>query len=214
MYNPTKLKKIKAKEETLIAVEKLLNNRQEVIDAFKIGIFPYIDGFQIKEESEEFKSDIKIFIHYIENESMGINYDLFKDYFNFIVPGALVKKLYETKNKNKNHNLVEGIKNRRSNLKDEVEKMSEDEKEIEQPDKILKIVKEILDFNQEIQKRGLGLKILAPDQMLSRLPISLAQLNAGNNSEKLKNQIRQILYSLYRSKNLTKQLYKSLIEII
>ena len=89
MYNPTKLKKIKAKEETLIAVEKLLNNRQEVIDAFKIGIFPYIDGFQIKEESEEFKSDIKIFIHYIENESKGINYDLFKDYFNFIVHQAL-----------------------------------------------------------------------------------------------------------------------------
>ena len=46
--------------------------------------------------------------------------------------------------------------------------------------------------------------------MLSRLPISLAQLNAGNNSEKLKNEIRQLLYSLYRSKKLTKQLYKSL----
>ena len=52
-YNPTKPKKIKAKEETLIAAEKLLNNRQEVIDAFKTGIFLYIDGFQIKEESEE-----------------------------------------------------------------------------------------------------------------------------------------------------------------
>ena len=52
-YNPTKAKKIKAKEETLSAAEKLLNNRQEVIDAFKTGIFPYIDGFQIKEESEE-----------------------------------------------------------------------------------------------------------------------------------------------------------------
>ena len=50
--------------------------------------------------------------------------------------------------------------------------------------------------------------------MLSRLPISLAQLNAGNNSEKLKNQIRQLLYSLCRSKNLTKQLYKCLIDII
>ena len=61
---------------------------------------------------------------------------MFKDYFNFIVPGALVKMIYETKNKNKNHNLVEGIKNRRSNLKDEVEKMSEDEKQIEQPDQI------------------------------------------------------------------------------
>ena len=50
--------------------------------------------------------------------------------------------------------------------------------------------------------------------MLSRLPITLAQLNAGNNSEKLKNEIRQLLYSLYRSKKLTKQIYKSLIDII
>ena len=50
--------------------------------------------------------------------------------------------------------------------------------------------------------------------MLCRLPISLAQLKAGNNSEKVKNEIRQLLYSLYRSKKLTKQLYKSLTDII
>ena len=61
---------------------------------------------------------------------------------------------------------------------------------------------------------GKGLKILTPNQMLSTLPISSAQLNAGNNSEKLKNEIRQLLYSLYRSKKLTKQLYKSLIDVI
>ena len=61
-YNPTKLKKINAKEETLSVAEKLLNNRQEVIDAFKIGIFPYKDGFQIKEEWEELKGGIKNFI--------------------------------------------------------------------------------------------------------------------------------------------------------
>ena len=59
-----------------------------------------------------------------------------------------------------------------------------------------------------------GLRILTPNQMLNRLSISLAQLNAGNNSEKLKNEIRQLLYSLYRSKKLTKQIYKSLIDII
>ena len=82
--------------------------------------------------------------------------------------------------------------------------MSEDEKEIEQPDRILKIVKEILEFNR--QQQGQGLKILTPNQMLSRLPISLAQLKAGNNSEKLKNEIRQLLYSLYRSKKLTKSI--------
>ena len=58
-------------------------------------------------------------------------------------------------------------------------------------------------------QQGKGLKILTPNQMLSRLPISLAQLKAGNNSE-----IRQLLYSLYRLKKLTKQLYKSLIDII
>ena len=50
--------------------------------------------------------------------------------------------------------------------------------------------------------------------MLSRLPISLAQLKSVNNSEKLKNEIRQILYSLYRSKKFTKQLYKSLVDVI
>ena len=67
-------------------------------------------------------------------------------------------------------------------------------------------------FSNDI--KGKGLKILTPNQMLSRLPITLAQLKAGNNSEKLKNEIRQLLYSLYRSKKLTKQIYKSLIDII
>ena len=57
---------------------------------------------------------------------------------------------------------------------------------------------EILYFNQQ-NHAGLELKILTPSQMLSRLPISLAQLKAGNNSEKLKKEIRQLLYCLYRS---------------
>ena len=63
----------------------------------------------------------------------------------------------------------------------------------------MKIVKKIIDFNKRIRKQqGLGLKILTPNQILSRLPISLAQLKAENNSEKLKNEIKQILYYLYR----------------
>ena len=92
--------------------------------------------------------------------------------------------------------------------------MSKDEIKTEKPDKILEIIKEILDFNKIIWKQDSGLKILTPNQMLCRLPISLAQLKAGNNSEKLKNEIRQILYSLYRSEKLTKQLYKSFVDII
>ena len=91
--------------------------------------------------------------------------------------------------------------------------MSEDEIKIQKPDKLLKIVEET--FNKEIrQYQGLVLKMLTTNQMLIRLPISLAQLKAANNSEKLKNEIRQILYSLYRSKKLTKQHYKSLVGII
>ena len=59
-----------------------------------------------------------------------------------------------------------------------------------------------------------GLKILTNKQMLSRLPILLAQIQAGNNSNKLKNEIRQILYSLYRSKVLTKIVYNNFIKSI
>ena len=62
-----------------------------------------------------------------------------------------------------------------------------------------------LESEESAEKRrneeGQGLKILTPDQMLIRLPITLAQLKAGNNSEKLKKEIRQLLYFLYCSKN-------------
>ena len=82
--------------------------------------------------------------------------------------------------------------------------MSEKERQIKKPDKILKIIEETLKFNEQNQE-GKGLKILTPNQMLSRLPITLAQ------SENLKNEIRQLLYSFYRSKNVTKQVCNDLI---
>ena len=75
------------------------------------------------------------------------------------------------------------------------------------------IVEEILGFNKQNQD-GQGLKILTTYQMLSRLTISLAQLKAGNNSEKLKTEIKQLLYSLYRSKESTKTIYNCLIDTI
>ena len=74
---------------------------------------------------------------------------------------------------------------------------------IEKINKIANIVELIFYFNNEDQE-GSGLNILTSRQMLSRLTISLAQLEAGNNSEKLKNEVRKILYSLYRWKILTK----------
>ena len=66
---------------------------------------------------------------------------------------------------------------------------------ISKMNKIADIAELILYFNNEDQERSV-LKILTPSKMLDRLPISLAQLKAGNNSEKLKNEIRQLLHSL------------------
>ena len=88
-----------------------------------------------------------------------------------------------------------------------------DVKKIRNRNNMLEIVKRILEFNQ-LNQSGQGVKILTPNRMLSRLPISLAQLNAGNNSEKIKNEIRQLLSSLYKSKKITKNVYKSLVDII
>ena len=63
-------------------------------------------------------------------------------------------------------------------------------------------------------KQGTGLKILNPKQMIQRLPIALAQTKAGNNSESLLNEIRQIVYSLYQSKEITKKVYNNIIKSI
>ena len=57
-----------------------------------------------------------------------------------------------------------------------------------------------------------GLKILTPKKIIQRLPIALAQVKAGNNSENLLNEIRQIIYSLYQSKEITKKVYNNLMK--
>ena len=64
------------------------------------------------------------------------------------------------------------------------------------------------------EQEGTGLKILTSNQMLKRLPIALAQIKAGNNSESLLNEIRQIVYYLYRSKKITEMLYNNIINSI
>ena len=71
----------------------------------------------------------------------------------------------------------------------------------------------IFQVSKESQE-GEGLKILTPSQMLKRLPIALAQVKAGNNSEILLNEIRQIVYSLYQSKEITKKVYNNIINSI
>ena len=62
--------------------------------------------------------------------------------------------------------------------------------------------------------KGTGLKILTPKQMLQRLPMALAQVKAGNNSESLWNEIRQIVYAVCQSKQITKEVYNNIIKSI
>ena len=110
--------------------------------------------------------------------------------------------------------VVKSVNNKLTKLKNIVKNVPKDKvSRIEENEKIIDIFERILELNSEKQSEY-GLKTLTPNQMLSTLLIILAKLKAGNNSEKLKNEIRQLLYSLYRSTNLTKQLYKSLIDII
>ena len=97
----------------------MFDERDDIIDLFRKGIFPYKgSAFRTKEEESEenklqkIKDDYKKFIEYIENKSKTIDYNLFENYFAFSVPSALVRKLYKTKNKKENNELVEKIKNR------------------------------------------------------------------------------------------------------
>ena len=69
-----------------------------------------------------------------------------------------------------------------------------------------------LESEESATQQGQGVEILSPKQIISRLPVLLAQLKAGNNSQKLKNEIRQLLYLLYRSKKLSKTIYNSLMD--
>ena len=100
-------KKIEEKNRVLKSAKKLFDARDDIIDLFEKGTFPYKGNvFKTKEEEEsrenkleKIKDDYKKFIEYIENKSKTIDYDVFKNYFDFSVHSALVKKLYETKNK-------------------------------------------------------------------------------------------------------------------
>ena len=129
-------------------------------------------------------------------EEKSINDKLFKEYFtNYQSPSDMYKKLCETEAE-RNEDRVYLIKEVLNRLKIVIENVSKNKTlMVEENNKIINIVERIIYFNQQDQS-GQGLKILTPNQTLSRLPITLAQLKAENNSEKLKNEIRQLLYSL------------------
>ena len=128
-----------------------------------------------------------------------IDRELVKKYFFTNDLGYVLENFKKSKNNSKRNNIqVNMINSGLKDLKEEMANMSEEEKKIKKPTDIVNIVEDILELNR--QQKGKGLKIPTLNQMLNRLPIIFAQLKAGNNSEKLKNEIRQLLYSLYRSK--------------
>ena len=149
--------KIKEKKRVLESARKLQNTGKDIINLFEEGIFPYrgnVNTFKNQKKSQMKKKESKEnrFFEYIENELKGINYDLFRKYFNFETPIQLTKNLFEIKNKNKNNDFVEELKNIWSKLNDEIEEMSNDEKKIEKLHKILKIVEKFLNVINETKK--------------------------------------------------------------
>ena len=120
------------------------------------------------------------------------NNEIFSNYFKYRNPWFLGKDLISAK-QNKNKKLVNNINNGSIDLRNNINR-----KEVPEngnPKKIANIVEKILDFNN--QRKGKGIKILTPEQMLQRLPIALAQVKAGNTSENLLNETRQVMYSFY-----------------
>ena len=109
-----------------------------------------------------------------------------------------------------NININVHIKNKKD-AREELKKLKSNVKSGELKDIVKELERSIFGYED---LSGSGLKILTNKQRLNRLPILLAQIQAGNNSTKLKNEVRQILYSLYRPKELTKTVYNNLIKAI
>ena len=152
--------------------------------------------------------------------NMEYNFSIEKDpisFLNTIKEGEI--SLEEAKNRQKNYlhylNIIrKGYKN--ASLK---KTLSNIENHFNARESAIKLIEDYGSMNLEAKKlareqEGTGLKILTPNQMLKRLPIALAQIKAGNNSESLLNEIRQIVYSLYRSKEITKKVYNNIINSI
>ena len=232
-YTPRDNKYVEAKNKLVNNVKNFYKGREKIIEGFKNRVYPVYygnrdkfsedgddDEDELEEQEEQEKQDKKSFdlddlIELIINrEKLHINDELFQKHFELEKPILMHKALYETKDKEKKSKLLNIFNSRLKDLEKEIKEMSKEEIENEKPYNIVKFVKKILDFNKIEQQEGQDIKILTPNQMLNRLPIALAQLQAGNNSNKLKNEIRQLLYSLYRSKNMTEQVYKSLTGII
>ena len=207
--------------------------RREILIAFEENIFPLPNPYVFGENEwkEKYFGD-KIFIpktfklnflqEYNQTPLSEKENELLNRDFGYKNMDELAFAFNNTKTDEERDELFDKIVNKLSTLKKLV-KIVSSETERRRINNVIKSVKFTLDQAASLgdsesefssfdssDTKGSGLKILTPNQMLGRLPISLAQLKAGNNSEKL----RQLMHSLCRSKKLTKQLYKRLIDVI
>ena len=143
-----------------------------------------------------------------EKEKMGEKYNP----SNLLVKGhRFIESKKEDKEKSKSRpeeTIAEKVKLRRQTVDDDISSLEVDDSDefIDIPDM------PPLEGNEEEVRKGKGLKILTLNKLLTRLPILLAQIKAGNNSYKLKNEIRQILFLLYQHNKITKKVYSNLIK--
>ena len=166
-------------------------------------------------------TEIDAFLLKYEYENISISYD--KNKFN---AEKITKSLIKLHNKVINFNeFIEEYNKFMNNFKRFEDYKAKKEPGSVSPNQKKKMIryekslKDIVDsYNpqsgSDTSKKGEGLKILTNKQMLNRLPLLLAQIQAGNNPKSLKNELRQILYSLYRSKVLTKTVHNNLIKSI
>ena len=144
---------------------EILNQERKNFNYTKLKL---TDDYQYKSEEEQeqtskkpnkkeppkkpTKTDVNELNELIIKKETGINRELFKKYFNFQMLTAMLKTLYNLNDRKKNNQLVNMIKSGLSDLKNEIERMSEDETKIEKPYEIVDIVKKILEFNRQNQE--------------------------------------------------------------
>ena len=243
-YKPLKPDYNKRRDNLLINATRFYDGRKIIVNAFRNKIFPIVPsdfasdgdvGLRTDSPSSSptfsssFSSDPDIFDKFIKEMDDVLDSNIIRKYFYYDSMSDLLKTLNTSRGKILHKTQINAIKNGQEDLKNDIEKMSEKEVGDKKLNLKIDLVERILDFDEQsdmspleseeaVEQRrnqqGKGLEILTPEQMLNRLPISLLQLKAGNNSQKLKNEIRQLLYSLYRSKKLNKTICKHLMNAI
>ena len=181
----------------------------------------FIDGLAKIQKSSE-PIDFNNLVYYYKGNSAPVKF------YNFKGPLSIFKSIYN------GYRTLEDIEKEQAEFRRYlgIIKQGNQEKRSERQQETMGNVENLYNARQEVIKmyndyannmsrniyeskqKGTGVKILTPNQMLKRLPIALAEIKAGNNSESLLNEIRQIVYSLYRSKEITKKVYNNIIKSI